>query len=127
MAMSFALVACASTNTDFDANSKPQAKISSDEENVQGLAATKIAKNMDADDRQQLANLVKRATIHATKTWKNDTSGYTYTFNSLNIFVNRQGMPCRDYTFKASDVWHKESMQATACRDESGEWNIING
>lgn len=117
---SFMLVGCASTQTNEEV---PQVVNSGPiKDNVTGLVTTKVYESMTPDDRQQLAKLVTLSSIHHNESWKNDDNAYEFT--SLNIFINGQGRPCRDYQFKTLLDGREQVMQATACRFEGAKWKI---
>lgn len=87
------------------------------------LATGEVGESMQSSDLIRLQTLVATAKPHETASWKGEESGYTYTFNSQNIFVNSQGQACRTYTVLAKGIFTKKEMPAvTACRSSDGSW-----
>ena len=87
-----------------------------------GLATTKVDQEMTPDDRKQLKSLVAYSKTKEVKTWK--TSGDYYEFTSLNIYVNNEGKPCRQYQLKTLEGGRDHGFQATACRQEDASWEV---
>lgn len=88
---------------------------------------------IDADmtnaDRAKLVQLIDTATPHQQTSWQSTHGKNQYTFQSMNVFVNNQGVPCRKYDLTAelaSFVFHtKHEVQVTACRMEDVGWQVV--
>lgn len=87
------------------------------------LVTPTISNAMDDGDKSRFMQLLTTTGPHQATTWKNSYNGNLYEFTSLNIFVDDQGKPCRQYKMRVL-IDGEESLlpQMTACRYQDTSW-----
>ncbi len=122
--LSMMLVGCATTN-------ETNMPVQSEGKPVgPGLSSPQVNALMDASDRAKVRQLVTTGTKQQHEKWQSAKNGTEFTFTSLNIFVNDEGAPCRDYKISSVQkgfLSNKElQVNATACRQAEGSWKLTS-
>ncbi len=95
-----------------------------------GLTSPEINALMDSNDRAKVRQFVATATKEQHLNWQSATHGTQFDLTSLNIFVNDEGLPCRDYKAMAANssflANRNLQVKATACRQADSRWRLIS-
>jgi len=84
---------------------------------------------LDERDRhymQQAQSQAYGAPVGQTITWQNPGSGHSGTFTPLRDGYTNTGSYCRQFHTTVTIDGRLEEATGTACRNASGEWEIIN-
>ncbi len=95
-----------------------------------GLIGNKIGKSLDCRDQQYHSdttqNTLERQPTGTTRTWTNPDSGHSGAVTPTKTYIAADGMPCRDFTQTINVDGQQEEINATACRQADGTWQIID-
>jgi len=93
---------------------------------VGGSIGGKIGADMDEADKY----CAGQAFVHAEDTqpvaWTNPDTQQQYSVTPQRSYTKDSGRYCRDYTSSVIVNGQREQATGTACRDNSGNWQIIN-
>lgn len=96
-----------------------------------GLIGNKIGKRLDCKDIEYHNNTAQSTLetqrIGSTETWSNPDSGHSGSITPTKTYYATDGRPCRDFTQTISVDGSMEEVRATACRQEDGTWQIVDG
>lgn len=89
------------------------------------LIGSEIGKSMEAKD-QQITTLSMNNGLQESS-WKNQQTGITYTVKpNPTMYVNNQGLVCRNFNIAMDDQGHTQSMPGTACQNpKTSAWNVV--
>lgn len=123
--ISLALTGCATTNMQ-PGEQHPADKISGTTKVMCCLATPEINQVMSDADKVKLQQLVTSAKSNQKINWQGSNK---YEFESINIFVNKEGQACRKYKLTGdlgSFIFHSEKQaELIACRDDDGAWKLV--
>ena len=96
-----------------------------------GLIGNKIGKRLDCRDIEYHNNTAQSTLetqrIGSTETWSNPDSGHSGSIPPTKTYYATDGRPCRDFTQTISVDGSMEEVRATACRQDDGTWQIMDG
>ena len=61
-----------------------------------------------------------------TAAWVNPDSGASGSVTPTRTFISQSGQPCRNFTQTITVDGQREDIQATACRQQDGSWQIVD-
>lgn len=96
---------------------------------IGALAGGAIGASLDEQDRARAQRTTQQTLEQAptgeTNTWRNPDSGNRGSTTPTRTFTNAEGQPCREYTSTVTVEGKQQQAYGTACRDESGNWRIV--
>ena len=84
-----------------------------------------VSRKMEKYDRQQLNHVYERGTPNQGSSWLNPDTGNQYTVTPGLVYLSPNGGICRKNEIVTTMDGKKQSISATACRDDSGSWRIF--
>lgn len=88
-----------------------------------------IGKSLDSKDRAIMQQTTQKALSSSPagrkSAWKNPDSGYSGTVTPQLIFINKEGLKCREYQQTLSAKAKIRSSYATACQQKDGLWRVV--
>ncbi len=85
-----------------------------------------IGSSMDDADRYCAGQALGRAQDNQTVAWTNPDTHREYTVTPERSYTRDNGRQCRNYTSTVIIDGRQEQATGTACKDHSGNWQIIN-
>lgn len=61
-----------------------------------------------------------------TAAWVNPDTGHSGAVTPTRTYISGSGAPCRDFTQSVTVDGQRENIQATACRQSDGTWQIVD-
>ena len=96
-----------------------------------GLIGNSIGKKLDCKDIEYHGNTTQttlETQASGTRSgWHNPDSGHSGSVTPTKTYVANDGKPCRVFTQTISVDGQMEEIEATACRQDDGTWEIIDG
>lgn len=96
-----------------------------------GLIGNKIGRRMDCRDRDYHYDTTQSALEYkptgSSAAWVNPDSGHSGAVTPINTYIAADGTPCREFTQTINVDGQNEQINATACRQPDGTWQIIDG
>ena len=93
-----------------------------------GLVGGYIGHSMDSSDNAQFCECMNNNPPHKPHHWKNKKTGARYTVIPTSTQVSYNGNNnCRTYETTAWIDGKKQATQGTACRQNDGTWQTMNG
>ncbi len=84
-----------------------------------------VGNEMDKYDREQLNHVYARGVSGTTSAWVNPDTGNQYNVTPQPAFSSpNNNQPCRKAEIIATIDGKQEKTYATACRDQSGQWQM---
>ena len=93
-----------------------------------GLVGGAVGRSMDQTDYNNTGQALETVPTGQTYNWSNPDTGYQYGVTPTETYYpdDNAGQPCRNFTFDANIDGQEQPVHGTACRDDSGEWQILN-
>ena len=85
-----------------------------------------VGESMDEADRYCAGQAFVNAEDNQSVEWVNPDTQRQYTVTPDNSYTRDSGRYCRDYTSSVVINGQRDQATGTACRDNSGNWQIIN-
>ena len=61
-----------------------------------------------------------------TAAWVNPDTGASGSITPTQTYISQSGLPCRNFTQTIAVDGQRENVQATACRQPDGSWQIVD-
>ena len=61
-----------------------------------------------------------------TAAWVNPDTGASGSVTPTGTYISQSGLPCRNFTQTITVDGQREDIQATACRQQNGTWQIVD-
>lgn len=95
-----------------------------------GLLGHQIATKMSCKDleyhNKTTQNSLENKPVGTSSSWQNPDSGHSGTVTPTKTYVAENGKPCREFTQTITVEGQIEEIQATACRQDDGTWQIVD-
>ncbi|MDX1518929.1 MAG: RT0821/Lpp0805 family surface protein [Gammaproteobacteria bacterium] len=95
-----------------------------------GMFGNRIGSQLDCQDQAYHVDTTQNALEYQptgqTSTWKNPDSGHSGAVTPTKTYVVDDGKPCREFTQTIYVDGQAEEVQATACRQEDGTWQMMD-
>ncbi len=94
------------------------------------LVGSEIGRSLDAADRMQMEQAQQESyarPIGETVSWSNPESGNSGTYTATREGTSNLGRYCREYTQTIYIDGQAETGVGTACQNDDGTWEIVNG
>ncbi len=62
-----------------------------------------------------------------TAAWVNPDTGASGSVTPTETYISQSGLPCRNFTQTITVDGQRENIQANACRQQDGSWQIVEG
>ena len=92
---------------------------------IGGVLGGAIGKSMDDVDKMKMQQALETSHTNQTTTWVNPDNKTQYAVTPNKTYSNNQGVPCRDFTTRATINGQSQYVHGTACR-VNGKWVIQN-
>lgn len=94
---------------------------------VGGILGYIIGNEMDKSDQQQVSHTLETGRSNQPVAWRNPDTGRSYTVTPERAYQDGQNRDCRRATIKATVDGRPETTHTTACRTNTGEWELQRG
>jgi len=95
-----------------------------------GFVGNNIGQKLDCEDRDYHFDTTQSALEYkkagGTAAWVNPDSGHSGSITPTKTYVADDGKPCRDFKQTIEVDGQLEEINATACRQENGIWQIVD-
>jgi surface antigen len=90
---------------------------------------SEVGKSLDKADKTYAAETVQNSMesnrTGQTSTWRNPDSGHAGSFTPTSTYQTASGQYCRDFETTVNIDGRAETATGRACRDETGNWRIV--
>lgn len=95
-----------------------------------GYLGNRVGKQLDCKDRDYHYDTTQSALEYkrtgGSAAWVNPDSGHSGSVTPTKTYIADNGKPCREFTQTISVDGEVEEIEATACRQEDGTWQIVD-
>jgi len=95
-----------------------------------GYAGNRYGESLDCQDQQYHSQTAHEALEYQPagrpSSWQNPDSGHSGSITPVKTWQRDNGQYCRDYTQSIVIDGKVEEAKGTACRDDSGSWQIVS-
>ena len=95
-----------------------------------GLLGNNIGKSLDCKDQEYHSDTtqssLERQPTGTTSSWRNPDSSHGGTVTPTKTYAKADGTPCRDFSQTIIVDGQQEEIEATACRQSDGTWQIVD-
>jgi surface antigen len=92
---------------------------------------SEVGRSMDRTDRIYAERTAQRTLEHEpvgrTRSWSNPDNGHYGTVTPERTYESREGRYCREYQTTVTIDGRTQSAYGTACRQQDGSWQVMNG
>ncbi len=96
-----------------------------------GYLGNRIGKKLSCQDQEYHYDTTQSTLEYkptgGTAAWVNPDSGHSGSVTPTRTYISNAGTPCRDFTQTIAVDGEREDIQATACRQSDGTWQIVDG
>jgi surface antigen len=96
-----------------------------------GYMGNRIGKRMSCADQEYHYDTTQSSLEYkptgSTAAWRNPDTRASGAVTPTRTYVSADGSPCRDFTQTVTVDGQREAIQATACRNSDGTWQIVDG
>ena len=96
-----------------------------------GYLGNRIARNLSCRDIEYhnttTQNTLETQRTGTTGSWNNPDSGHSGSITPTRTYTATTGRPCRDFTQTIMVDGQPEEIQSTACRNDDGTWELVQG
>lgn len=96
-----------------------------------GYLGNRIGKKLSCQDQEYHYDTTQSTLEYkptgGTAAWVNPDSGHSGSVTPTRTYISNAGTPCRDFTQSVTVDGQREDIQATACRQPDGTWQIVDG
>ena len=83
-----------------------------------------VGNEMDKYDKRQLNQAYETGVSHQGSSWVNPDTGNQYVVTPEPAYQNSTNQVCREAEIEAVIDGQRQTTQATACRDDNGQWRL---
>ena len=95
-----------------------------------GFLGNRIGSKLDCQDRDYHYDTTQSALEYkstgGSAAWVNPDSGHSGSVTPTKTYIADDGKPCREFTQTISVDGEVEEIEATACRQSDGSWQILD-
>lgn len=95
-----------------------------------GFLGNRIGKKLSCRDQEYHYNTTQNALEYQpsgqASNWNNPDSGHSGRVTPTKTYVSESGEPCREFTQTVIVDGQEERVNATACRQEDGTWQVVD-
>lgn len=95
-----------------------------------GYLGNRIGKKLSCQDQEYHYDTTQSTLEYkptgGTAAWVNPDSGASGSVTPTKTYISNSGTPCREFTQTITVDGERENIQATACRQPDGSWQIVD-
>lgn len=95
-----------------------------------GYLGNQVGKKLDCKDRDYHYDTTQSALEYkksgGSAAWVNPDSGHSGSVTPTKTYIAENGRPCREFTQTITVEGETEEIEATACRQDDGSWQIVD-
>jgi surface antigen len=96
-----------------------------------GYLGNRLGKSLSCKDQEYHYDTTQSALEYkptgSTAAWANPDSGHSGAVTPTRTYIAGDGTPCREFTQTIEVDGQLEDIDATACRQQDGSWQIVDG